>query len=1265
MNRNKTKMNKNLLIVLAFLLFNIGYSQQLKIWTGAASTAWDNDDNWNGGEKPTATDDVLITSAINQPVITNAGASCAHLELKNSTPGTTVTLTVKGSGSFSPAAIVMNSSGGNTSNCSLNINTGKVSVSGNITMNGNALQNDVTFSGDGNLLIGGVMTGGVLNADEKGTVTYNGVGTRNVGTYTYNNLTISGSGVRTITSGVIVNGKLNMAGTAIASAAPTYGADASLQYSAVSYTVGPEWVSPFTAKGGVLISTPGLTIASTITMGNSVADKKFNDGVTLIVEQDASLILGNTNLYLGGDFINNNGSLTTDGFVYLTGNVSQSIASFASSKGVAMNKNAGTATFTGNINTKKLIINGLGTLSLGSGLTHSFTDWERTEGALNAKSSYLKISGNIIGSGGTFTPGTGTVEFNGGAQNLGPASLTYNNLLLSGSNIKTFGAVTTINDTFSIVDGVKADLTPNLVHTAKFIKLGTSAGSGGSWGSSISNAVNKNNTFFVSNNGIVNVGPTIVISTNSLTALTTTYGTPSSSKSFDISGLAMLEGILITAPSGFEVSTDGTTFSDALTIGAAGAIASKTIYVRLKGTIDAKDYSGNIVLTSNGTTTVNVAIATSTVNKAPLTISGKSDARSYGSDNPTLIAAYSGFVNGDTALSLTTQATIATTAVKASSVGDYPITVSGAASSNYNITYETNGKLTVTPVALTITAIDNSKVYGSDNPVLTASYVGFVNEDTAASLATQPTITSTAVKNSPIGDYPITASGATSLNYNITYIPAILKVIASSNAGMIDLTISEGKLSPAFSEGVKDYTATVKNDVKDISVTPFTSDSNATIIVNGKEVPRGTASENISLKVGENTITTVITAQDGKTKEVYTIIVTREPSGNADLSDIIISAGTLDPAFDKDKNDYKVEVPNKMDSFVINPIPADPNAKVVVIVDGKSIDPTTPIDLKVGDNDIKIVVTAEDGTIKEYDVNVTRDYSNNSGLTDLAISEGILSPAFAEGTKDYTTTVPHDTTSIKVTPVTADDTAIVRVNGKEVPSGAASGEIPLEVGKNEITTVVTAQDGTITTYTIIVTREDVVPSNNAGLTDITVSDGTLSPAFTTDTKDYRVEVPYETDSIIITPKTIDPDATIEMTVDGKTITDPTAPIDLNVGENVITIVVTAPDGTQDSYVVIVDRADSTPQAIVPSNIITPNGDGKNDTWVVPGIDKYPNNSVKVFDRAARLVYSKDNYNNDWDGTYKGSPVNEDTYYYLIDLGNGSPKLKGFISILRN
>ncbi|OXB06169.1 gliding motility-associated C-terminal domain-containing protein [Flavobacterium pectinovorum] len=1348
MNRNKIKMNKNLLIVLALLLFSVGYGQSLKTWTGATSTAWNVDTNWSPEGRPTATDNVLITNASNQPVISVAGAACAILELSNSTPGSIVVLTVS-AGSFSPASIIMNSGGGDTSDCSLTINTGKVTVTGNVTMNGTALQNDVTFSGDGNLLIGGVMTGGILNAGTltsgKGTVSYNGTGTRAIGAYTYNNLTISGSGIRTITPSVIVNGILAMAGTATASAAPTYGANASLQYnSASSLTAGPEWVSPFIANGGVQISS--VTGSSIVTLSNNGVEKRFNDGVSLVIDEGASLVATNTDLYFGGDFINNNGSLTTDGFVYLTGAVSQTIDGFTATKGVVMNKTAGVATFTKNLNTGKLIIDGAGTLNLGAGLTHSFTDWVRTQGTLNANSSLLKFSGNVSGAGSNFTAGTSTVEFNGGAQNLGTGSIIYNNLTLSGAGTKTFGAKTTINETFSIVSGVVADLTANLVHTAKSIKLGVTTGSGGSWGSSLSNAVNKNNTFFTSNNGIVNVGPTIVVSTDSLSGLTTTYGTPSSSNSFDLSGLAMLEGILVTPPSGFEVSTDGVTFSNTITIGAAGAIASTKVYVRLKGTIDAKDYSGNLVLTSNGTTTINIPIATSTVNKAPLTITavkkdrqygvanpvltvtydkfvnGDTEAKLttlptivttavigsavgnypitvsgavssnydityvanilditpaaltitavdntkvYGSDNPVLTATYVGFVNGDTEAKLTTLPTIATTAVKGSAVGNYPITVSGAVSSNYTITYGANAVLAITPAALTITAIDNSKVYGSDNPVLTASYAGFVNGDTQVSLTTLPTITTTAVKTSAVGTYPIAASGAVSSNYAISYVSGTLTVIASSNAGLGDLTISEGALSPAFSEGTKDYTATVPNDIKEITVTPTTADAAATVTVNGKEVPSGTASENIPLEVGENTITTVVTAQDGTT-QTYTIIVTREPSSDAGLGDLTISEGTLSPTFAEGTKDYTATVPNDVKNITVTPTTAD--ATATVTVNGVEVPSGTAsgnIPLEVGKNEITTIITAQDGTTNTYVIVVTREASNDAGLTDLVVSEGTLSPTFAEGTKDYTATVPNDVTGITVTPTIADATATVTVNGVEVPSGKASGEIPLQVGENTITTVVTAEDGTTNTYVIVVTREEAAskPSDNAGLSDIVVSEGTLSPEFNTDTKNYTVDVPNETNSIIITPTPIDPNATVEIIVDGKTVTDNTAPIDLKTGENVVTIVVTAPDGTQETYTIIVNREDAVP--VIPSNIITPNGDGKNDVWVVPGLNVYPNNSVKVFDRAARLVYSKNNYNSDWDGTYKGSPLTEDTYYYLIDLGNGSPKLKGFISIIRD
>ena len=100
-----------------------------------------------------------------------------------------------------------------------------------------------------------------------------------------------------------------------------------------------------------------------------------------------------------------------------------------------------------------------------------------------------------------------------------------------------------------------------------------------------------------------------------------------------------------------------------------------------------------------------------------------------------MTVSYSGFVNGDTAASLTTPPTASTTATTASAVGTYPITASGAASPNYTFTY-VNGTLTVTTATLTVTAANETKAYGAANPVLTVSYSGFVNGDTAASLTT-------------------------------------------------------------------------------------------------------------------------------------------------------------------------------------------------------------------------------------------------------------------------------------------------------------------------------------------------------------------------------------------------------------------------------------------------------------------------------------------------------------------------------------------------
>ena len=72
---------------------------------------------------------------------------------------------------------------------------------------------------------------------------------------------------------------------------------------------------------------------------------------------------------------------------------------------------------------------------------------------------------------------------------------------------------------------------------------------------------------------------------------------------------------------------------------------------------------------------------------------------------------------------------------------------------------------------MTITANNQTKVYGAALPTLTASYSGFVNGDTAASLTTQPSLTTTATTSSHVSGnpYTITASGAVDSDYTIGY----------------------------------------------------------------------------------------------------------------------------------------------------------------------------------------------------------------------------------------------------------------------------------------------------------------------------------------------------------------------------------------------------------------------------------------------------------------------------------------------------------------
>jgi gliding motility-associated-like protein len=87
--------------------------------------------------------------------------------------------------------------------------------------------------------------------------------------------------------------------------------------------------------------------------------------------------------------------------------------------------------------------------------------------------------------------------------------------------------------------------------------------------------------------------------------------------------------------------------------------------------------------------------------------------------------------------------------------------------------------------------------------------------------------------------------------------------------------------------------------------------------------------------------------------------------------------------------------------------------------------------------------------------------------------------------------------------------------------------------------------------------------------------------------------------------------------------------------------------------------------LIATNILTPNGDGVNDTWTIQNIDMYPNNEMRIFDRGGREMYGKKGYDNSWNGTSRGIDLAEGTYYYIITYGPGKLVQKGFITIIRN
>lgn len=263
-------------------------------------------------------------------------------------------------------------------------------------------------------------------------------------------------------------------------------------------------------------------------------------------------------------------------------------------------------------------------------------------------------------------------------------------------------------------------------------------------------------------------------------------------------------------------------------------------------TATATSVAGQYPITISGADAANYTISyvpgtlTVTAARQPQTISfAQPPAKNYGEADFSAGATASSGLSVTYASSDATVATIVNGNIHIVGAGTTTITASQAGSANFEAATDVAQLLTINKAALTIKADNKTKLIGQANPALTITYTGFVYNQNNTVLTSQPVISTTAVTASPVGDYPITVTGAIAANYAITHVNGTLTV-----SPLPVQTITFGALpvkkygEAAFAPG-----ATASSG---LPVTYTSSNTNVAVIDNGQIKLVGAGTSNIT-----------------------------------------------------------------------------------------------------------------------------------------------------------------------------------------------------------------------------------------------------------------------------------------------------------------------------------------------------------------------------------------------------------------------------------
>ena len=111
------------------------------------------------------------------------------------------------------------------------------------------------------------------------------------------------------------------------------------------------------------------------------------------------------------------------------------------------------------------------------------------------------------------------------------------------------------------------------------------------------------------------------------------------------------------------------------------------------------------------------------------------------------------------------------------------------------------------------------------------------------------------------------------------------------------------------------------------------------------------------------------------------------------------------------------------------------------------------------------------------------------------------------------------------------------------------------------------------------------------------------------------------------------------------------------------VLVTNEHGCQDVDSVTVEVLDDF--KVIATNVLTPDGNGSNDTWMIENIETFGSANVTVFDRWGAVVFQQSGYQNDWAGTAGKDILPDGTYFYIVTFDDSDQVYKGSITIIRN